>query len=499
MQWWASLPDGMLAGRYRIESKIGEGGMAEVFLARQQPLGNKVAIKVPKLGTGDGTHLLDRFTREVSRQNQERIVGVIGLLDAGEWEGGDGRKRPYLVMEYVSGGNLGDRLRGAVGESAHRQSPVEVLAWLAPIATTLDRLHGRGLLHRDVKPDNILFNADGDPLLSDFGIATTLDDAVGNSGDGSTGMWVVGSPGYMSPEVCTGEKVAASDQFSLGITVYAALAGRLPAQPNGFSDWMKMLSDWRPEHIACLRPDLPAGVADAVMRSIARDRRDRFPTCSAFAERMRDALRDPPASTPLLAPGHQPAMGQRPPTQRTTTPVPQPLSVPSGNLAIASGVANDDAPRGHRFLARLIDAAFFTTILVVFGLGVSKDTNNDELTALGWIGLAGWAALTIAQALFVTRDGQTIGKKMLGLRVIDASTGENPGFLRGFLIREIGFGFVVLFSFVALGVPLLIDVLPVFGARRRCLHDTATATRVIDIRTTAPKVDDRSQETIAIG
>src|ERR1700739_1872984 len=87
MQWWEGLEDAALGGRYRIERKVGEGGMAEVFLARQEPLGRKVAIKVPKLSLDDSPHLLRRFRREVERQDHERIVGVIGLLDAGECTG----------------------------------------------------------------------------------------------------------------------------------------------------------------------------------------------------------------------------------------------------------------------------------------------------------------------------------------------------------------------------------------------------------------------------
>lgn len=568
MQWWASLPDGVLAGRYRIEGKIGEGGMAEVFLARQQPLDNKVAIKVPKLGSGDSAHLLDRFKREVTRQNQERIVGVIGLLDAGGWEGGDGRKRPYLVMEYVSGGSLADRLGGHFAQREHRQSAQDVLAWLTPIATTLDRLHGRGLLHRDVKPDNILFNADGDPLLSDFGIATTLDGALGDGSGGSTGLWVVGSPGYMPPEAASGEKVAASDQFSLAITVYAALAGQLPIQPTGIVEWMKALASWYPQHLATLRPELPLALADAVMKAMASDPKERFASCSAFATRMREALHDPRAPAQptsgvglatrsdsdvrrarqiaegwhfvaadgnLVGPLTQQALRQMfarglldahtlvwtagmtqwqayggvfeqdlsPPLPSrvdsgrvasapatVATPIPSaptvaaaqisgPPPAPSGALAGDPAANTEAAPLGHRFLARVIDAVLFTAMLGFF-IPDAHASADDELSAWGWLAVVAWVTLTLVQAWFLTRDGQSIGKKMMHIRIVDAGTGANPGFLRAFVVRELGYGITALVSLV-LVAPVLIDVLPIYGANRQCLHDRIVSTRVVTV------------------
>jgi serine/threonine protein kinase len=137
-----------------------------------------------------------------------------------------------------------------------------VLSWLRPVAATLDRLHARMYLHRDVKPDNILFNADGDPFLADFGIATALNrmgatDTLASVLD-STGP---GSPGYQSPESLRNEKFATSDQFSLAVTVYEALTGRLPMPTTTREGWSAALANWKPTPLTELLPTLPAAAA----------------------------------------------------------------------------------------------------------------------------------------------------------------------------------------------------------------------------------------------
>ena len=604
MQWWESLEDGALSDRYRIERKLGEGGMAEVFLARQEPLGRKVAIKFPKVGFDESPHLLRRFKREVERQDQERIVGVIGLLDAGERVDSDGHKHPYLVMEYVSGGSLADMLGGRFGARLHRQSIDDVMVWLPPIAATLDRLHGRGLLHRDVKPDNILFNADGDPLLADFGIATSLDDAQSGSEGSSTSLWVVGSPGYMSPEIMASEKAASSDQFSLGITVYEALTGRLPMVPQNLGAWMKALANWHPEHLSNLCPDLPQGVADAVMKAISSEGKERFASCTAFANRVRDARAEKPDAqrpahdaTAFLPPDHEPLAARRiqegwryvagdgkqqgpvsQPALRTlyangsllstsliwatgmtqwreyssifTEDVPPPVPSPSSEhqaalLAItgeqrlaATGASGEqriapmpmrvepppvpvgvsgeqrvapapagsgppmvsstpghqtgafgaggtsermDAGLGMRFAARIIDTMIFiVAMLPIFAAygAAAQDPNNPQLGALSLFGLLCLLLLTVVQGILIGKSGQSLGKKAIGIRIVLASDGSNPGFVRAFLVRELIYGLISYLSTPLLGVPLLIDVVPVFGADRRCLHDYLAGTRV---------------------
>ncbi|MBS0213677.1 MAG: RDD family protein [Proteobacteria bacterium] len=554
MQWWANLGDSMLADRYRLEGKIGEGGMAEVFVARQMPLGRKVAIKVPKLGDENAGYLVKRFRQEVERQNQERIVGVVGLLDAGEWVGGDGVTRPYLVMEYVSGGSLAGRLGGGFGGRDHAQGIEEVLAWLAPVALTLDRLHGRGLLHRDVKPDNILFNTDGDPLLSDFGIATTLDTGPGGVGGASTGLWVVGSPGYMSPECVSSQKTPASDQFSLGITVYEALTCRLPVVPTSFAGWIQALGNWHPKHLSCLCPELPRGVADAVMRAIETRGEDRFPTCSAFANRVREALAERPApahatdaqaTTVMPAEVPQPArqddaeswhyvaadgQQQGPISQQElrqrfasgrldaaslvwSTGMPQwreyaslfgqetpprvprlpgAPAVPAASVAVAAtsapgaaaatlavaATAQSQLPSagfGMRFSARLIDLLAVALPLIVVDKLADKDGYDGIVTTASFI----WLGVLVAQAWLLAQDGQTLGKKILGTRVVSASDGGNPGFVRTVLVRELVFWALLFPGGLIFGIPPLVDWLLFFRADRRCGHDHLAGTRVV--------------------
>jgi serine/threonine protein kinase len=306
MRWWQQL-EAPLLGRYRVEGRIGAGAMAEVLLAHDERFaGKKVAIKSPNFDDIEPNQLQDmlaRFQREVQRQGSEPIVGVVPIFDAGEIVDAQGKPHPFLVMDYLSGGSLGERLGGIPGQREQRQTLAEVLGWLRPIAATLDRLHARMYLHRDVKPDNILFNAEGDPFLADFGIATALQRMGANdtlvSVMGGTGP---GSPGYQSPESLRGEKSAASDQFSLAVVVFETLTGRLPMATTTREGWIAALANWKPTPITELLPTLPAAAADTIMRALSAEARERYANCTEFAAALERAMHAPAAGAPPSTP-----------------------------------------------------------------------------------------------------------------------------------------------------------------------------------------------------
>ena len=301
MNWWEEdLEEGRF-GDYRIERKLGEGGMAEVFLAVGLPSGvhrgRSVAIKVPKLSQvapASLKYLLARFEKEVLLQSQEPIPGVVTMLGAGEMRDRGGVARPYLVMEYLTGGTLAERLgRNEPLLDGRRERPQtleEVLEWLPSIARTLDDLHRctPQRLHRDVKPENVLFNRAGSPFLSDFGIATLLDDEVSGSLHGSQ-VATPGSPGYQAPETYAGDKLAASDQFGLGVTVYEALAGHLPVKVRTAADYIRQTANWNPTSLQVNCPTLPKTVVQAVMQAIAGDPGQRHVNCMTFARALHRA------------------------------------------------------------------------------------------------------------------------------------------------------------------------------------------------------------------
>jgi serine/threonine protein kinase len=313
MRWWEELKDPLL-GRYRVKRLLGQGGMAEVLLAEDERFeGKLVAIKAPnlqKFAPDELAELLTRFQLEVRRQAREPITGVVPMIDAGEIVDANGIKHSFLVMDFLSGGSLGDLLAPAAGSSeARRQTLAEVLAWLQPIARTLDRLHARKLLHRDVKPDNILFNSDGDPFLADFGISTTLDEASGNSATSALGIKGAGpgSMGYRSPESIRGEKSTSSDQFSLAVTAYRALAGQPPMAATSGEQWFLALAHWNPTPLSIHCPDMPSESAAAVMKGLSLEPRHRFASCSEFAAAVGEGARAPRARLPSAPPDPVPA------------------------------------------------------------------------------------------------------------------------------------------------------------------------------------------------
>jgi serine/threonine protein kinase len=340
MRWW-ERQDAPVLGRYRIDRLLGEGGMARVFLATDLRNDRPVAFKTPKLESFPPefvAELLARFSREFRSQAQDPIQGVIPIHESGEFTDADGVVRPFLVMQYLSGGSLGDLIGGDIGRRAHRQTLGEVLDWLVPIARTVDRLHARKYLHRDIKPDNILFNSDGDPFLADFGVVGSLDPSLDGATLSSGTMGALsspGSPGYQSPESIQADpalrNVSASDQFSLAVTVYEALAGVLPAQVSTHQQWFGALMHWAPIPLSTPCPDLPKAASDVVMKAMAAQPRERFASCSEFAKALAVAVNAAQAVPAARA-------SQAPPMPAAPVAGPPPASRSRRPLGIGLGV-----------------------------------------------------------------------------------------------------------------------------------------------------------------
>jgi len=199
-------------GPYRVDGLLGRGGMATVYLGYHESLERPVAIKVMPAAV-TGTLALKRLRQEAVTVAKLRHPHILGVYDYGIDRG-----LAYLVTDLVDGGTLEQRL------VAPLDLP-EVVAVLAPIASALDHAHGQGVLHRDVKPGNILLRSDGTPVLADFGLVKVL---AGSDNPTESNM-VMGTPAYMAPEQGTGEDLTlAADVYSLAVTAYHALAGRLP-------------------------------------------------------------------------------------------------------------------------------------------------------------------------------------------------------------------------------------------------------------------------------
>jgi len=286
------VPDGLrdaLAGRYAIERELGRGGMAVVYLARDLRYDRRVALKV-LLGehTPAGP---ERFEREIRFAAQLQHPHILTVHDSGESRGTSGAG-PWLwyTMPFVEGESLRDRLR------RERQLPVDdALRIATEAARALDYAHHHGVVHRDIKPGNILLTTDGGTLVADFGVARALGSDEGLT---STGL-AIGTPAYMSPEQASGDEAldGRSDQWSLAAVLYEMLAGEAPwTGPTAQAVVARRLSTPAPS-VRTLRPAVPAAVDEAIRKALAVVPADRFSTLVQFAQALHSGSTSLPAIT----------------------------------------------------------------------------------------------------------------------------------------------------------------------------------------------------------
>jgi serine/threonine-protein kinase len=267
----ASVNDTVLSGRYRLGSKLGSGGMSTVYLAQDEVLDRPVAVKLLHREISEEADQLERFRREARAAARLSHPNLVSVIDAGEDEG-----RPYIVFEYVEGDTLKKRIQNDGGLPTD-----EAVAYGIEIGRGLIAAHGRKLVHRDVKPQNVLIDPDGRAKVTDFGIARSLESA----GLTATGR-VLGTTDYVSPEQAMGEDVdERSDVYSLGIVLYEMLVGDVPFQAEtqvGVA--MKHVNEPLPD-VLVARPDVSAAVASVIDRSTTKDPRDRY---NSVGEMVRD-------------------------------------------------------------------------------------------------------------------------------------------------------------------------------------------------------------------
>ena len=260
---------------YDIEGEIGRGGMSVVFRARDQRLNRRVAIKVLPPELAYDPAIRTRFTREAQTSAQLAHAHIVPIFDVGDRDG-----IAYLVMSLVAGGNLADLLA-----RQPRQPVEEVRRLLAEVADALAYAHLRGVIHRDIKPDNILLDGEtGRALVTDFGIARAIEAGTRLT---LTGI-AVGTPTYMSPEQAVGEREVdgRSDIYSLGVLGYQMLTGRVPfTAGTSMALLMKHMGE-PPTPIAQLRSETPQALREVIERALMKAPEDRWPT----AQSMRDAL-----------------------------------------------------------------------------------------------------------------------------------------------------------------------------------------------------------------
>ena len=283
---------GQTFGSYRLEGLLGRGGMGEVYRARHLRLTNRLAaVKILPASFASDPDFLRRFEQEANNAASLDHPNILPVWDYGEQDG-----TPFLAMPLVPAGSLKELL-----ERRGPLSPTEAERYLAPIADALDYAHSRGILHRDVKPANILLREDGRPQLADFGIAKAIE--AGQAGEGLTGTGGgIGTPEYMAPEQIEGRAEPRSDLYALGIALYQLLGGQLPYDgATPYEVALKQLGTPLPP-LRQLRPDLSPAIEATVARALAKDPAARYPTGRAFAAAFHEAIMRPDG-VPVPAPG----------------------------------------------------------------------------------------------------------------------------------------------------------------------------------------------------
>ena len=266
----------VIAGRYELEELVGSGGMSSVYRAYDRQLERRVALKVlhERLG-GDDEHV-SRFRHEARAVAQLSHPNVVTVIDRGV-DGG----RQFIVFEYVDGENLRQLIDRTGPLSVRRALEIAIA-----VADGLAFAHEHGVVHRDVKPQNVLLNRDGDVKVTDFGIARSLD---ADSGLTLTGT-VLGTSSYLSPEQASGLRVtAAADVYSLGVVVYELLAGEVPFGGNQVVVALKHVNE-PPPSVLDRRHDVPVRLATAVARALQKDPERRFASMADFADELRACL-----------------------------------------------------------------------------------------------------------------------------------------------------------------------------------------------------------------
>jgi serine/threonine-protein kinase len=271
----------LLSKRYRLDAQVGSGGMSTVYRAFDTVLERQVAIKLMHREIAGDSDQLERFRREARAVAQLNHPHVVGVIDAGEEGEEDGFTTPYIVFEYVEGETLKERIR------RNGQLPVaESIAYAIEIARALGAAHEHQIVHRDVKPQNVLIDEEGAAKVTDFGIARTLHQE-GLTADGR----VLGTTDYVSPEQALGHAVSGqSDLYSLGIVIFEMLTGDVPFKgENQIAVAMKHVREELPD-VQVRRPEVSAALAAALDRATAKELDRRYPHAHAMIADLEQVL-----------------------------------------------------------------------------------------------------------------------------------------------------------------------------------------------------------------
>jgi serine/threonine-protein kinase len=316
--------------RYELEELVGTGGMSSVYRAHDRLLDRKVALKVLHSHYGDDGEYVERFRREARAVARLSHPNIVTVIDRGEEDG-----RQFIVFEYVDGQNL----KALVDRSG--ALPIATALSLAhQIARGLAFAHSRGIVHRDVKPQNVLMNGDGRAQVTDFGIARSRD---GGHGVTQTGT-VRGASDDIAPEQAQGQRVSPqTDVYSLGVVLYELLTGEVPYPGENFVAVAMRHINEPPPHVRAVRPEVPARLDAALQRAMAKDPEDRFASMDEFCTELQASLRElqegePDTGATMIVPPPARARRRAPRVRRRIPWLPLVVAAVLAAAAIAAAV-----------------------------------------------------------------------------------------------------------------------------------------------------------------
>jgi serine/threonine protein kinase len=396
---------GKSLGQFRIVERIGAGGMATVFKAYQPTLDRYVAVKVLPAYHARDPIFVKRFTQEARSVAKLAHPNIVQIHDFGEQD-----NITYIVMEYVEGGTLKDRLK-------ERPLTVpEAVDFVIQAAEGLGCAHSHGIIHRDVKPANMLLRKDGHLLLSDFGIAKILEGTVNLTRVG-TG---IGTPQYMSPEQGTGQPVdRRSDIYSLGIVLYHALTGRVPFTADSpLSITVKHLNEPLPiENLRAL--GVPQPIEQVLLRMTAKAPADRYQTTDALIEALTRALTAAQLTLPRWRTGLQP-IGSSGPAADQQGAFSRPLSNPGGGIGqVSQLLAPNSQPSMSNLRSQMVTVPCFRCGAAnhsdrLFCTSCGYELSDKWASADRYIGPNGRPVL----ARLTLQNGQMVGRSYLFHQVV---------------------------------------------------------------------------------
>jgi serine/threonine protein kinase len=393
-----SIAPGTKLGQYEVQDFIGQGAMGLVYRAYHAQLQRTGAVKVLQ-GIAPDPDSTARFRHEAQAIAQMRHPNIVNVYDFGEHDG-----TPYMIIEYVPGGSLANRL------SQGPLEPAASLKYLRGIASGLDYAHGLGIVHRDVKPANVLLEKDDTPVLADFGLAKLLQ---GSSLKSMTGV-TTGTPAYMAPEQVTGSKVGpAADRYALATIAYEMLTGVIPFDGEGLMELLYAHVHREPAPPSARNHSLGPRVDAVIMRGLAKDPAARWDSCTAMIDALSAALARRPepavARTVVMAPAPPTAPPHAAPVAATAIATPSYVDTEASSDPIA--VAYPSPPpipktKSHRGRNAILIAAALIVLLIIGIAGYLSGRPTPVVSLSPSTVVAGDSVLLTASNLPANQNGE---------------------------------------------------------------------------------------------